>query len=412
MILITLDTTRADHLSCYGYHRQTSPNLDKLANECLVYTRAIAPSSWTLPSHASLFTGKFTSSHGAEYDSHGPLRLLDAIEGPDVWEVHRARGLPQNERTLARILRKTGYVTGAVVGGPWLKQIFGLDKGFDYYDDTQIGTLNGRLARDVTASAVNWIEKSSKNKFFLFLNYFDPHGPYKPSEGFAHAFVSKPWQLREKRIALYDGEILYMDHYIGEFLEYLRARNLYENTFIIVTSDHGELLGEHDRFGHGKYLTQQELHVPLLLKYPDGEVSPGQTDAPVQVNDIFAIILERLGIEMPQGIQAGTPPDIGHPLFAEVYPAPAVTSAGDWRAIFEGDFKFVWNSKGDHRLFHLKNDPAELVNLALEQPERAAHMLSKMNQYLASLPKPGPAPSPQTVDEDTKKALKSLGYVN
>jgi len=127
VILITLDTTRADHLSCYGYHRQTSPNLDKLAKESVVYTKAIAPSSWTLPSHASLFTGKFTSSHGAQYDSDGPLHLTDAIHAPKAWQVYRARGLAQNEITLAEILRKVGYSTGAVVGGPWMKKVFGLN---------------------------------------------------------------------------------------------------------------------------------------------------------------------------------------------------------------------------------------------------------------------------------------------
>ena len=105
IILIVLDTTRLDHLSCYGYHRNTSPNLDRLAAESVIYTQAIAPSSWTLPSHASLFTGKFTSSHGARYDSSGPLRLVDAIKGPEDWKIYRARGLPQNEVTLASILK-------------------------------------------------------------------------------------------------------------------------------------------------------------------------------------------------------------------------------------------------------------------------------------------------------------------
>ncbi len=150
VILVTLDTTRADRLGCYGYYRQTSPNLDKLADDSLVYTRAIAPSSWTLPSHASLFTGKFTSSHGAQKDPHGPLHLSEAIKGPESFKVARARGLSHNELTLAQILREAGYTTGAVVGGPWMKRVFGLDKGFSFYDDSQISTVGGRLARDVT----------------------------------------------------------------------------------------------------------------------------------------------------------------------------------------------------------------------------------------------------------------------
>ena len=132
VVLITLDTTRADHLGCYGYERATSPNLDRLAEASIVYTHMIATSSWTLPAHATLFTGKFTSSHGARYDPEGPLVLSDAIEGP--WSIYRARGLGEEGRTLAQVLQEAGYATGAVVGGPWMKRVFGLDRGFDFYE--------------------------------------------------------------------------------------------------------------------------------------------------------------------------------------------------------------------------------------------------------------------------------------
>lgn len=417
IILITLDTTRADHLGCYGYKRPTSPNLDKLAGESVLYTKAIAPSSWTLPSHASLFTGKFTSSHGARYDPEGPLRLLNAIKGPEAWRIYRARGLAQDEVTLAQILKETGYTTGAVAGGPWLKRVFGLDKGFEYYDDAQISTLNGRLARQVTTSAANWVDKSRKKEFFLFLNYFDPHTPYGPPEGFAWAFLPKGAKLgirklsAKEKIALYDAEILYMDHYIGKLLQRLKDLNLYENTWIIVTADHGELLGEHGKFGHGHYLFQEELHIPLFLKYPGTEVSPARKDGQLQLTDVFAMILKRLGIEIPNGLQAGAPPQIGHPLLAETYPLEMISRDGHWRALFEGELKFIWNSKGNHLLFNLGNDPRERVNLTARKPQLAARMLAGLDQYLAKLPGPGPAAPAQELDEETKKALESLGYV-
>jgi arylsulfatase A-like enzyme len=418
ILLITLDTTRADRLSCYGYYRRTSPNIDRLSVDSVLYTRAIAPSSWTLPSHASLFTGKFTSSHGAKYDPKGPLRLTDAIRGPSSWKVYRARGLGRDELTLADILKGTGYATGAVVGGPWLKKIFGLNKGFDYYDDAEINTLNGRLARQITDVAASWIEKSRHEEFFLFLNYFDPHSPYSPPEGFAKAFLPKDWIRTQRRPSVkeinarYDAEILYMDHYIGQLMRRLKSYDLYDNTLIIVTADHGELLGEHSKFSHGHYLYQQELHIPLLVKYPNKEVLPTRTDVPVLLNDIFAIILGRLGIELPPNVQAGVPPKIEHPLLAETYPLPVLSADGHWRAIFEGPFKFIWNSKGRHLLFNLTNDPAELVNLAEQQNQQAKDMMSKMNQYLTKLPRPGPALPAQELDEDTKRALKSLGYVD
>jgi len=383
-----------------------------------VYTRAIAPSSWTLPSHASLFTGKFTSSHGARYDPEGPLLLSDEIWGPKEWQIYRARGLAQNELTLAGMLKERGYATGAVVGGPWLKKGFGLNKGFDYYDDASISDIRGRIAKQITGSALDWVGKLQKKKFFLFLNYFDPHTPYEPPEDFTKAFLPKGMTLSEmgaslkRKKALYDAEILYMDHYIGHLIDNLKSNDLYNNTLLIVTADHGELLGEHGKSFHGTDLYQEELHVPLLIKYPGTEVAPNRTDEPVQLNDVFAIILERLGIDKPPDTQGCVPPHIEHPLLAEVYPLPAVSTDGSFRAIIEEKFKFVWSSKGNHLLFHLGADPGESINLAANLPEKAADLLSKMNRYLARLPEPGPASPAQQLDKSTKMALKSLGYLN
>jgi len=418
IILITLDTTRADRLGCYGYRRQTSPNIDKLAEESVLYTRAIAPSSWTLPSHASLFTGKFTSSHGARYDPEGPLLLTDAISGPESWDAYRARGLAQNEVTLAEVLKETGYTTAAVVGGPWMKRIFGLNKGFDYYNDSQISTVNGRLASQVTTSALNWLERRREKKFFLFLNYFDPHGPYSPPEGFALRFLPKGTNFTgreptlEETNALYDAEILYMDHYIGRFLQKLKVENLYNDTLIIVTSDHGELFGEHGKFGHGHYLYQEELHVPLFIKYPAGEVSPKRTDLRAQLTDILPMIYERVGITIPGNIQGTSPSQIKHPIIAETYPLPLISKDGSWQSIFEGDFKFIWNSKNQHMLFNLKDDPEENVNIIVQDSKRTERMWAQMEQYLAKLPKPGLAVPAGEPDDQTREALKSLGYVN
>ncbi len=240
--------------------------------------------------------------------------------------------------------------------------------------------------------------------------------PYKPPEGFVYSFLSKDTYNKllsaEKKNALYDAEILYMDQYFGQFMDQLKAWDLYDRSLIIVTSDHGELLGEHGRFGHGRSLTQQELQVPLLLKYPGKEFASNRMDSPVQLNDIFSIILQRVGIDVPRGIQSGVPPELGHPLIAEVYPLRAESGDGHWRAIFEGDLKYVWNSKGHHRLFDLARDPGELTNLLPKQGKQAERLSSKMKQYLAKLPQPGPASTGKELDDSTKKALKSLGYVN
>jgi arylsulfatase len=183
ILLITLDTTRADRLGTYGYGKATSPNLDALAAKSVVYTSAVSTTCWTLPAHATLMTGKLTSSHGARLDPEGPISLAQAIQGPT--ERYRARGLSPRERTLALVLGEEGYATAAVVASPWLKRIMGLDLGFASYDDDEIDQLGGRRATSVTASALRWLRSRPEHEpFFLFLNYFDPHGPYDPPERF------------------------------------------------------------------------------------------------------------------------------------------------------------------------------------------------------------------------------------
>ncbi len=417
VILITLDTTRADHLSCYGYARHTSPHLDRVAAESVLYEKATAPSSWTLPSHAALFTGRFTTSHGARYDPEGPLRLDRAIDAPPSWEVFRARGLSPEEPTLAQLLGQAGYATGAVLGGPWMKKIFGLNKGFDFYDDSSISSVSGRLAPEITRSALRWIGAREEKPLFLFLNYYDPHSPYNPPERFAWTFVPAGPDLRgrtvtlEERVALYDGEILYMDRYIGRLLKELKALGLHDDALVVITADHGELLGEHGRFGHGSYLHQEEIHVPLFIKYPGGEVASTRRNDAVQLVDVMALLFERLDLPLPDGVQAGRPPDIGHPVAAEAYPLPALSSDGHWRALLEGRRKLLWNSLGNHQLFDLEQDPGEEENLFASQPRRAEAMLGRLNRFLEGLPAPGAAGPRGRVDEETGKALESLGYL-
>ena len=211
-------------------------------------------------------------------------------------------------------------------------------------------------------------------------------------------------------MALYDGEILYMDRYVGRLLDQLRSDGLYDNALIIVTADHGELLGEHGKFGHGNYLHQEEIHVPLFIKYPRGEMAPERIDTSIQLVDLMAIILDRLGLALPPNAQSGMPPNTGHPVIAEAYPLPVLSSDGHWRAIIVGSHKLIWNSDGNHQLFDLKNDPGELDDLFTAETQRADSMLSGLNGYLASLPAPGQAGPPQAIDEETTRALESLGY--
>jgi arylsulfatase A-like enzyme len=394
LVLITLDTTRRDRLGCYGYSRKTSPNLDSLAGRSVVFDRAVAASSWTLPSHASIFTGKFPSSHGADYDPEGPLRLTQAIEGPEEWAEYRASRLSPKETTLAVLLRDHGYQTGAVVSGPWMKRIFGLDRGFETYDEEGITDVNGRLASEVTTAALDFLEEAEK-PFFLFLNYFDPHGPYEAPSPFGGTFGPDPGDR-------YDEEILYMDHHIGRLLEGMERKGLFEDSLIVVTADHGELLGEHGKMGHGATLFEQEVRVPFLVKHPEGEVPPGRSEEPVHHVDVVPLVLERLGLSGPRRER---------PLLAEVSPLAFVSPEGSFRALYLGRHKLVWNSLGNHALYDLESDPGEGNDLSGSDPERTKAALGILEKVLASLPPPGEPGPPATLDEETLKALRSLGYV-
>jgi arylsulfatase len=417
IVLVTLDTTRADRLGCYGYARATSPNLDRLAAQSMVYTRALATTSWTLPAHATLFTGKLAASHGAAYDAAGSLSLATVIEGPAEWREYRARPLGEAERTLAEVLREAGYATAAVVAGPWMKRPFGLAQGFVHYDESGVTSSEGRRADSVTDAALRWLDSPREREAFLFLNYYDPHGPYDPPEPFAHAFrpadAPRPEGLPrgDDLQALYDAEILYMDHHLGRLLDGLRTRGLFDRALIVVTADHGELLGEQGRLGHGQYLTQPELHIPLLVKRPRGQAPPGRSEAAVQLTDVLSIVLDAAGLAAPAGVQGGLPPRLGHPVVAEVFPLPALSPDGGWRALFDGRWKFLWNSQGRHQLFDLDRDPGEGRDLAAREGERVVGLATLVERYFASLPRPGAAGPPAVLDEDTRRALESLGYI-
>ncbi len=418
IVLITLDTTRADRLGCYGYHRETSPNIDRFAAHATRYDKAFAPSSWTLPSHASLFTGKFTASHGARFDPDGPLQLVEAIRTEDPrWGLYRARGLSRDETTLAQILKEAGYATGAVVGGPWMKRVFGLDRGFDHYDDSGITSVEGRRAREVSDAAIGWLQEHRREKLFLFVNYYDPHAPYDPPAGYSEKFVpTDPGEaaalgLAGVQRAAYDAEILYMDYHLGRLLKTLKASKRFEGALIILTADHGELLGEHGTFGHGKSLYHPELRIPLIVKQPGPDNAQASVPEPVQLVDVFSLVLEKIGISPPEGIQGESPGTVTHPIIAELYPLPALTGREGWRAIIEWPYKYLWNDRGNHALVNLEKDPEETRNLLAREPQISARLASALAAYIQGLPAPGETGPAQEVDAETQEALKSLGYI-
>ncbi|HUS40697.1 MAG TPA: sulfatase, partial [Pirellulales bacterium] len=424
IILITLDTTRADHLGCYGYRRPTSPNIDRLADDALVYDHAIATGTWTLPSHASLFTGKFPTSHGAQWDPNGAIRLSDAISGEVRFTMERVRTIARDESTLATLLKANGYTTGAVVGGPYLKKVFGLDKGFDFYDDSNISSINGRLAEDLTDQALAWLSKPSSQPRFLFLNYFDPHTPLNPPHEFAQKIIpgSAASALQKSRdpdqgmeleqaIGLYDAEILYMDHHVGRLFDGLQQQQLYDDAWVIVTADHGEELMDHDAWGHGNIPYQGVVHIPMIVKQPGVRRATGRSQQWIQLTDVLPMILDHLHIALPPDVQANRLPHNDHAILIESRTLEALYNTGHWLSIFQNDKKFIWSSKGNHMLFDLGRDRQERKNLIRTHRQEAKSMQTAMLDYRAALPRPGTQADAQPMDAETLKALKGLGYI-
>lgn len=426
VVLVTLDTTRADRLSCYGYGRETSPRLDEFARSSLRYAHARAISSWTLPTHAALFTGRFTASHGACYDPQGPVRLGQALAG---FDHYRARPLIEAESTLAEHLAARGWRTAGFVAGPWLARPFGLAQGFEHWDDTQIDGVRGRLAEQVTDAALAWAGALEEHEpAFLFLNYYDPHGPYGAPAPFTLQFVEgapepvdgkypQAYLLelkgRESEVLgdLYDGEIAYADHHLGRLFDGLRALERFDGALIVVTADHGEWLGENGLWGHGEDLGEVELAIPMLVRPPGGVAGGAVSELVVHQTDVLPIVFDALGLPLPPEVQGHLPRAADGPAFAELHGLPGHRREGLWRALVHGGNKLLWSESGARELYDLSADPLGLADRSAGDPASVEQLSGLLEAWGRSLPPPGAAPDSVEVDEATLRALEALGYV-
>jgi arylsulfatase A-like enzyme len=248
VLLISIDTCRADYLGCYGYQDKTTPNIDAIARQSIVFENVISPVPLTLPAHASLLTGTIPPYHGVH-------------DNFDYW-------LDDSHVTLAEILKGHGFATGAVVSAFVLDSKFGTGQGFDSYyhdfgEEPGGGRADERKGQEVSNLAVQWLEKHKSDRFFLFVHYYDPHAPYLPPEPFASEFSDN----------LYAGEIAYTDYCIEQVIKKLKEFGLFDSTLVVITSDHGEMLGEHGEDGHGYFIYQSAIKVPLIVKLPGKHTS-------------------------------------------------------------------------------------------------------------------------------------------
>ena len=298
IVLISIDTIRADRMSCSGYQHRTTPSIDELAASSLFIQESFSTIPLTLPAHSSMMTGQVPPTHGV-HDNLG-MRL------------------PDEALTLAEILQRNGYATYGIVSTVVLDSKFALDQGFDVYDDSFVDEAENsavaqRLDDDTTDNAISWLSANSDKKKFMFLHYYDPHGPYVPPAPFSEQFRDP-----------YDAEIAFTDHCIGKVLDRLKSLELYEDALIIITGDHGEMLGEHDEATHSFCVYQSAIRVPMMFKLP-GQAHPVKVTEPCSIIDVTPTTLAVAGIAIPEGMQGTNPLEL---MQADAFEAGSPTGDG------------------------------------------------------------------------------------
>jgi len=431
VVLLVLDTVRADHLSCYGYGRPTTPSLDAFAARSDRYAVARSTAPWTLPSHASLFTGKAPQLHGADARRLASGEVLDAMS------------LRAEELTLAEALRESGWSTAAFVANAgYVNPRMGLDQGFEEF-------MNQRLdARSMSERALSWIDKQAPDKpWFVFVNYMDAHRPYNtaalpperaagmpkpPAEGepntvealealYRHVFTQSeppPPEMVQRVIDDYDLGLANLDLGLAALFDGLKARGLLEHALVVVTADHGEYFGEHDLVEHSKDVYEQALRIPLIVKRPvqrDGRV----VDAPISLADVPGMVLREAAPEVAQRRAAefpGTSGLLGH--VAQARYARRRDLEAQWGPRFQRErdalyverFKLIYSSDGKHELYDLTADPGELDNLFPREQARVESLVRWMERLRLAGDNGGVSPRAPSAAE--LKELAALGYVD
>ncbi len=382
IVLITIDTLRADRLGSYGSSRGLTPTLDAFAQSAARFTSAIAQVPLTLPSHATILTGRHPAAHG--------VRTNDGF--------HLDAATP----TLAAALHSRGFQTGAFIGGYPLQSASGLNRGFDTYDDAFLNTpgITERRADEVVRSAGNWIEAQRSQPFFAWIHLFDPHSPYDPPAEYAAAHRAAP----------YDGEIAYTDAAVARLFDRLQRLDLLTSATIVVVADHGESLGEHGERTHGTFLYDATIHVPMLVKLP-GQTRSRVIDAPVETADLAPTLAQIAGAALAPTdgrsllpLLDGAAGDPERATYAESYYLNILLGWSPLRAIRTSQWKYI---EAPHpELYDLRSDPGELHSVA------AAHR-ALADGLGAALGREQRIVSPtDAAHGDAADRLRSLGYAS
>jgi arylsulfatase A-like enzyme len=432
VIVITLDTTRADHLGAYGYGRDVSPSIDAFAADAVTFQRAWASGAWTLPTHASILTGRNASNHGAHFDITASNASLSEVFEGEFFEKHKANALHEDEVTLAELLAAQGYATAAFVGGPWLAPPFGLMQGYQNVD-AEIDSVAGRSAEELTDRFIAWMESIPPDQpLHGLVNYFDPHTPWEPPPGYDDLpgakipldprqdpiFINGGAKLTHKQrvaaIDRYDGEIRYMDFHLGRLLDALKRASRYEEAMIVIVGDHGELFGEHGVMGHGRWLYEAVVRIPLLVHFPSGRGAGSTEEATVSQVDLLPMIAEIVPLSLPDGID-GLPVGTRTSLLAEAFRDPfSVNQFGDrfdrdLAMLVQWPWKLIRSDRGGLEVYRLDADPLERRNE--KQAEAARDLARELSDVIGRLQPRLDSSPPVGVSPELQRNLQELGYI-
>jgi arylsulfatase A-like enzyme/Tfp pilus assembly protein PilF len=397
IVLITLDTLRSDRLSCYGSERVDTPNIDRFADEGVRFTDAAGTVPFTLPAHSSILTGLYPPGHGVR---------------ENVGYV-----LDDELPTLATILKQAGWDTAGFVSAFVLDGRWGIDHGFDhYFDDFDISKMDSRSLSSVqrsgdetVAEAVRWLdERRSERPFFLWLHLYDPHEPYEPPEPYKTRYPERP----------YDGEVAYTDSLIGDFRAALEERDLLDRSLVILTSDHGEGLGDHGERFHGYFIYETTIHVALIVRLPDADHAGRVVDRVVSHVDLMPTVLDAVRLDPPPVLHGrsllplllGQDTPWNRSVYSEsLYPLLHY-GWSPLRAIRTDRFKLIDVPRPE--LYDLDQDLLEEENLHDQQPERSTELQAALDELRAAIERDADDASQQAdLDEQTLAQLQALGYV-
>jgi choline-sulfatase len=395
VILITIDTVRADHVGCYGAKGVQTPTLDALARDGVVFERAISQVPLTWPSHAAILTGLYPFQNGVQDFTGQPLE--------------------PRFRSVAQSFQQQGYATGAVVSAFVLDRSWGLARGFDFYDDAfapeafvnrDLGLVDRRAGESV-GRALAWLKNNPRRPFFFWLHLYDPHSPYDPPEPYRTQY----------RGHLYDGEIAYADHELGRLITWLKRNQLYDRSLIAFLSDHGESLGEHSEQEHGFFIYNATVHVPLIVKPPAGSgIRPGRISRPVETVALAPTLVRLARIQdaiekqfQSQGLFVAAAEDES---YSETFYPFSSFGWSPLRALETSRYHYI--DAPEPELYDLAADPAEEKNLAAQQTATVAVLKEKLKTRLRNSPftpsEVGEQGSSSKLSPETLEKLRALGY--